>query len=366
MASSKTPLGELLVEASLITREQLDQVLALQREDKRRLGKLLAEAGLVSETQITQILSQQLSVPWVSLYRVDFTRQLLDLVPRELAEKFCLVPIFVRRIRGMGQTLYVAMDDPSDEVAIHEVSEFAGLPVRAMIAPPSDIRAAIRAYYFGSGRFLLESPPPSSFQRRAMLMDAPSEAAIAQSAGPQPAEPAPAAADTLPPAAPLASGEAEQAGTTLPEPEAADDAYGTTLVEVQTISGSGPKHSAAVDTEPPDSGPEIEVREIELPTPKHGGGSRLVTITLLDGTTVRLPARPQVERPPSAPAPPVEEHLTARDLVLALRAMAHGADASEVIGENVRWEALFAALLSVLLKKHLIADWEFVEEYKNT
>jgi hypothetical protein len=28
----------------------------------------------------------------------------------------------------------------------------------------------------------------------------------------------------------------------------------------------------------------------------------------------------------------------------------------------VRWERLVAALLSVLLKKHLISDWEFVEE----
>jgi hypothetical protein len=39
-------------------------------------------------------------------------------------------------------------------------------------------------------------------------------------------------------------------------------------------------------------------------------------------------------------------------------------DASRVLGENVRWERLFAALLAVLLKKHLVADWEFVEEYR--
>ena len=56
--------------------------------------------------------------------------------------------------------------------------------------------------------------------------------------------------------------------------------------------------------------------------------------------------------------------LTARDLVSALRAVSHGADATEVLGDNVRWEAMFAALLSLLLKKHHIADWEFVEEYK--
>jgi hypothetical protein len=62
--------------------------------------------------------------------------------------------------------------------------------------------------------------------------------------------------------------------------------------------------------------------------------------------------------------PAGSEGLTARDLVAALRALSHGADASEILGENVRWEALFSALLSLMLKKHIIADWEFVEEYK--
>ncbi len=44
--------------------------------------------------------------------------------------------------------------------------------------------------------------------------------------------------------------------------------------------------------------------------------------------------------------------------------VANGADASEVLGSNMRWEALFSALLSLMLKKHLIADWEFIDELK--
>src|SRR6478609_7576416 len=143
--SGRVRLGELLVTAQIITRETLEGVLAVQKSDGRRLGTLLVETGLVTETQLTQILSQQLSVPWVSLYHIDFSRQLLDLVPEELAEQHCLIPIFVRRVRGYGETLYIAMDDPTNEVAVQAVAEFSGLPVRTMIAPPSDIRAAIRA-----------------------------------------------------------------------------------------------------------------------------------------------------------------------------------------------------------------------------
>ena len=99
----------------------------------------------------------------------------------------------------------------------------------------------------------------------------------------------------------------------------------------------------------------------------------MVTLTLLDGTKVNLPAKSATAQKPrlpsdppagAAPSPPAGDGLTARDLVAALRALSHGADASEILGENVRWEAVFSALLSLMLKKHLIADWEFVEEYK--
>jgi len=90
----------------------------------------------------------------------------------------------------------------------------------------------------------------------------------------------------------------------------------------------------------------------------------MISLTLLDGTQVNLPARSgasaEGEQAPSA----AERGLTARDLVTALRAVTHGADATKLLGEEARWEPLFAALLAVLLKKHLIADWEFVDEYK--
>ena len=86
MQPARLRLGQLLVDAHIVTSEQLEQVLALQKTDGRRLGTLLVESALVTETQLTQILSQQLSVPWVSLYHIDFSRQLLNRVSRDLAE----------------------------------------------------------------------------------------------------------------------------------------------------------------------------------------------------------------------------------------------------------------------------------------
>jgi len=316
-------LGELLVSANILSREQLDQALEAQKADGRKLGQLLVERGLVTGTQVTQLLSQQLAVPWVSLYHIDFSRQLLDLVPEALAEKHCLIPIFVRRVRGLGDTLYIAMDDPMDDAAQKAVGEFSGLPVRTMIAPASDIRAAIRAYY-GDGEAAdgdpdgdSDAPSPSPSVAPAA---APAPAVIAESPGPPPVARAP----SLPPALP---------------PESL----------------------------PPSDSPTIEAREVSMPAPPRRKGRRMVTLTLLDGTRVNLPAR--TSRPPAAGAGTKAPEdgsgqLTARDLVAALRAVSHGADASEILGDKARWEPLFAALLELLLKKHLIADWEFVAEYK--
>ena len=93
----------------------------------------------------------------------------------------------------------------------------------------------------------------------------------------------------------------------------------------------------------------------------------MISLTLLDGTTISVPAPKKRPSTPDADLPlgeDVSDQLTARDLVSALRAVAHGADASEILGTEPRWEAMFSALLSILLRRGLIADWEFIEEFR--
>jgi type IV pilus assembly protein PilB len=124
---------------------------------------------------------------------------------------------------------------------------------------------------------------------------------------------------------------------------------------------------------PESRGPESRAAEGEPRVPKRAR-PRMISLTLLDGTSISIPApgtkqpsKPDANpSPEGAPAEPpvVSDQLTARDLVSALRAVSHGVDASEILGTEPRWEALFSALLSVLLRKGLIADWEFIEEFR--
>lgn len=342
MEQQRVRLGELLVGAKIITPVQLQEVLALQARDKRKLGALLVESGYVSETQVTQILSQQLSVPWVSLHHIDFSRQLLNLVQRELAERHCLIPIYVRRSRYQRETLYIAMDDPTDVEARAEVELYAGLPVRAMIAPPSEIRAAIRVYYGGE-----EDPSvvaPSSLR--------------APSAPTRPAPPPPSARPAPPPSA-------------RPRPAAAEGPKASAtsepvLAEAPPVARAAPPLEAPPPPEMPRLGPDeggppsapVQAREASMPAPKAGDSSaEMVTLTLLDGTQLSLPAARHVAKASSS-------GLTAGDLVAALRAHAAGADTSQVLGQDIDWQRVCAALLAVLLRKRLIADWEFVEELR--
>jgi type IV pilus assembly protein PilB len=144
-------IGELLVAAGLITEGQLGEALAAQASTGRRLGEVLVGTGHVREAELTQILSNQLSVAWVSLELVEFTRELLSLLPGELALKLGVLPVHFRLGKKREKILYVAMNDPTDIPAMQEVSRITGMHVRPLIAPPSELNRVIREQYFPRG-----------------------------------------------------------------------------------------------------------------------------------------------------------------------------------------------------------------------
>jgi type IV pilus assembly protein PilB len=144
-------LGELLKAAGLLSDEQLAEALLEQQRTGTRLGQLLVASGMVNELQVTQILSNQLSVAWVSLSRVEFSEQLLMLVPVAVAEQYTLIPVHFRIGEQKQKILYVAMDDPTDVAAMEQVSRITGMNVRPLIAPPSEIRRQIDIQYRNRG-----------------------------------------------------------------------------------------------------------------------------------------------------------------------------------------------------------------------
>lgn len=309
--SARLRLGDMLVAAGLVTEAQVQEALAQQKKTGQRLGETLVALGYVSEGQMTQVLSNQLSIPWVNLYHIDFSRELLELVPADLAEQYSLVPVYMRHVRRQGETLYVAMDDPLNLDALQQVADASGLPVKPMVASPSDIENAIRVYYLGLPPLEAKKPAGKQPNKQALQEKQTEQLALAKPKEPEPVE--------------LAVEELEE------EP--------TEKVPAPTPS--------ATPSQPP---------------PPKVGGARFLTLTLLDGTEVRLPSPGSKKKEP-AEEPKAERGLTTRDLIHALTARAAGEDVSDVLPDDA-WEPLFAALLSVLMRKGLLADWEFVDEWK--
>ena len=302
-ASGKPRLGELLVGAGLLSQTDLDEVLRTKAPGQK-IGRALVERGLVTEQQLTQALSQLLSVPWVSLYHIDFSKPLLARVPRDVAERFGLVPIFVRNVKGQGETLYVATDDPTNDQALAEVSRVAGLPTRPMIASSSDIQATLRVHY--------AIQPPQA----------------------------------VAPAPPVATAAIEAPAVTRPE--------GRRRISKESDKPPAPAPSPIPAPKSPI--PELlPLLDAEAPTKRLGTNRRkspALSLTLLDGTKIYLPSAPKQD----------EDGITARDLVSALRARSHGADASEILGPDPKWEVYVSALFAILLRKGLLTDRELVEE----
>jgi type IV pilus assembly protein PilB len=356
-------IGDMLVRAGLLTQERLDEALALQRaRPGRRLGDLLLELGFVDEGQLTQILSNQLSVPWVNLSHVDFTRALLNHVPQHLAEEHCLIPVYVRHVRKTGDTLFVAMDDPTDDAALAAVAAAAGMPARPMVAAPSEIATAIRVYYGGTVKKPLPQRTRPSSPGFALGQGTPT-AGVAR---PEATATAPRSASTPPPqptAHPPTVPQAPQPSLqSSPESATPPPATGAATEPGAERAATPPTTPA---TQPPAT-PHAPASEAPARPAPAARRPRMITLTLLDGTTVTLPAPGQRGRdsaPADAAPESAQDALTAADLVAALRAKSAGADVSDVLGDAT-WESMFAALLSVLLKTRLIADFEFVEEWK--
>ncbi|MBZ4671948.1 MAG: Type fimbrial assembly, ATPase PilB [Deferribacteraceae bacterium] len=133
MISSK--IGAILLSENLITQEQLEKALEVQKKEGGRLGSILIKLGYVDEKKIAEFLSKQYSVPYVDLSTVHVEPKILNLIPKDLCRKFLVVP-FDRE----GQTIKVAIADPSNVYALEELRFVSGFNVRAYVAVESSIR----------------------------------------------------------------------------------------------------------------------------------------------------------------------------------------------------------------------------------
>ncbi|MBO0960709.1 Flp pilus assembly complex ATPase component TadA [Neobacillus sp. MM2021_6] len=141
MNLARKRLGDLLVEAGLLSEDQLKTALK-DKNPNQKLGDALLQRGFITEQQLIEVLEFQLGIPHVSLYRYPFDTTLFTIVPKDMAKRNLIIPL-----KKDGERLLIAMADPMDFYTIDDLRLSTGFHIETAIATKDDILRAINKYY---------------------------------------------------------------------------------------------------------------------------------------------------------------------------------------------------------------------------
>ncbi len=139
---AKRRIGELLVDAGLIHKDQLQEGLNTQAAKGGKIVETLIALGYLDAEAFVGFLARQPGVASIDLSKYDIPRELIDLIPREMAVEHEIFPI-----DKLGRLLTVGMVCPLDSATVQKIEERTGLRVKPLLCAPADIRSAIQRYY---------------------------------------------------------------------------------------------------------------------------------------------------------------------------------------------------------------------------
>lgn len=142
MQKRRMRMGDILVNAGLITEEQVQQALEIQKVNGQKLGTTLIEEGFVTEKEILSVLQTQLNIPFINLDEYQFDSAVVKLITEDVARKHKVIPLTIR-----NEKLVIATSDPLDIYAIDDVALATGKEVVTILATSEDINLAINRYY---------------------------------------------------------------------------------------------------------------------------------------------------------------------------------------------------------------------------
>ncbi len=136
-------LGELLLNAGVISQEKLDAALLEQKTTHKRLGEILINDGYLTENNLAEALCAQLDLQFVSLVNRRPEQDALALIPENVATRLNTLPL---SIDEEGR-LVLAMSDPMDTNAIDELYLLTGKEIVIQVATATDIHKALISNY---------------------------------------------------------------------------------------------------------------------------------------------------------------------------------------------------------------------------
>ena len=140
--TGKKRMGELMVEAGLLTPGNLKRGLEEQKKSGKRLGEVLIQLQLISESQMAQSLAALIGMKYVKLLSLQIDPSLFMIIPEVLARRHLAVPLEIR-----NKKLTVAMVDPLDYESINDLRFYAGMAIDPVMATRKEILETIEENY---------------------------------------------------------------------------------------------------------------------------------------------------------------------------------------------------------------------------
>lgn len=135
-------LGECLIQAGLITDEDLRTALAEHKRTGERLGAVLVRLNLATERQIAKALAYQLGFPYLNLSENLPDAAVVTLIPKDVALKRSCVAVRLEK-----NLLTVAMADPLLFSLVQDLEFQTGYRIKQVVATRADILETIGSGY---------------------------------------------------------------------------------------------------------------------------------------------------------------------------------------------------------------------------
>jgi type IV pilus assembly protein PilB len=141
-AGKRMRLGEILISKNLLTQEQLEHCLKLQKTTGKPLGRIFVEEEYITDEDLQLTLGEQLGIPHIWLRKGLIDPQIVQVLPKDKASLFKVIPMF-----RVNNVLTLASSDPNGIFAFDEVSKITGCEIQPVLCREADISEAIDTYY---------------------------------------------------------------------------------------------------------------------------------------------------------------------------------------------------------------------------
>ena len=146
VAVGGNPIGDLLLQEGLLTRDQLMAAVAEAKSSRLRLSYVVAKSGAVPEIEVTKLLARHYRMPAVDLAKFEVDSRTLRLIPSDVASKHIVLPL-----KREGRTLTIAVADPSDHGLLDDLKFITRYDLFPVIAGEVTLRALIERHYESAG-----------------------------------------------------------------------------------------------------------------------------------------------------------------------------------------------------------------------